>query len=212
MRLAVLLLARWCTHHAMYESQKEIQLLLQRVRRGRVEEPASWVTDPPEARARVEAAPSRENRMELYFAEPPSAADLGNALILVDREARRVARALEERVPPSSIRGEARRFGPTHRGLVVESARAGSLDVAVQLGGIYEAVVSQPLSFVLNVASLLQYSRLVVRSFIPSGSSSEEVLEVPTEHGPVKVPQSMNRFRLKIVNSDGSRIEFDGER
>jgi hypothetical protein len=92
--------------------------------------------------------------MRITFSESPTAAALARALDETDREARRVVAGFERGVRPERLRGRGVRLVPPQFGIRVERADAGSLDVLLAFGGLYEVVTSQPFSFALNLAAL----------------------------------------------------------
>lgn len=209
----------------MFEVQRAVRALRDAAEpHGEVAEPEQWIYAERVVRFPVEAAAVR-----LRFDAPPPAAALATALVDVDRAARRTATALDRRVPPSALFGRGTRLVPPAQGLVVEDARPGSLDVDMLLGGIFGFVVGQPMSFVLNVASLLQYGRLAIRAILPSGGNeTAEVqvaptvpdrgdrplqlrgtIQVPTPHGMVSVPESFRYVRIEFKSTDGTRLEFE---
>lgn len=168
--------------------------------------------------------------MGLSFADAPTAAALSGALAEVDRNARRVATAIDRQIPPRQLFGRGKRILPPTEGLIVQRAQEGSLDLLLLLGGIYQAVISQPLSFVLNVASLLQLGRLGVRAIMPKGDEKstelkiaptkldseihrelfgDDAIELPTPHGMVRVPKKFQHVRFYLETSDGSKLYFE---
>jgi hypothetical protein len=193
---------------------------------GRIDAPEEWIWASAElAEDQVEHA-----SMGLYFPESPSAYALATALLAVDREARRTATALERKLQPQALFGRGVRLVPPARGLVVENFEPGSLDVLMVLGGIYSVVTSQPLSFILNVASLLQYGRLAVRATLPEKAgdrrmevtvasahrhangdteSSPNPLVLTTPAGTILVPNRYSHVTLTVESTDGSRVHFE---
>jgi hypothetical protein len=194
-----------------------------------VPRPAEWLTG---RYGRVERGYAVDDAsMVLRFSAPPVASALAAALLEIDREARRTATAIERRVPPEDLRGRGVRLVPLADGLVVHDAQPGSLNVLLLLGGIYSAVTSQPLSFALNVASLMGYGKLTVRGLLPDGRQRRKqgrvgpsrlrlrsgvyeeafgpAVRIPTPHGDVIVPQDVEHLTLHLRGADGS--EFDLE-
>lgn len=164
--------------------------------------------------------------MTLSFSESPTASALAGALAQFDRESRRTVRAFERGVSPRSLFGRGVRLKPLREGLVVEDARPGSLDVSLLLGGLYTAITSQPLSFALNLAALVSYSRATVRALLPDGKGeSRDVAVIPREipyeeafadgvlihtpHEVVFVPASMKAARIDYETRDGSKLSVE---
>lgn len=188
-------------------------------------EPSEWIGN--------EAFPSLEiagASMGLRFSEAPTASALSLALQDVDRQARRTATAIERNVPPRDLFGRGVRLQPLAEGLIVTRAREGSLDVIVLLGGLYSAATSQPLSFALNVSSLLQLTRIGVRAVLPSGKKrlkqlrvapthrpvgsagqawAADTIEIPTPDGVVRVPSHFETVRFDYETADGAKLTFE---
>jgi hypothetical protein len=173
--------------------------------------------------------------IEVLFGDTPTATDLAAAVDEVDRDARRVVAAFERGVRPEDLRGRGVRLVPPSRGLRVERADPGSLDVVLVLGGLYQAITSQPLSFALNLAALISGGKkAVVRVLAPAHRkpSREMTLSLPmlpaggrhaggsTEAGendlqapPVALVQTTGyaKLRARMTSSDGSTIEIEAE-
>lgn len=191
----------------MYESQQLMRLIQDPSFVRRAADPSVWIEDPPDRRL-PQAVEHAE--LGLYFRDSPPATALGNTLISLDREARRIVRALDERRSPADLRKRGTRLGPTRSGLVVERAEEGSLDVVVLLGGLYGAVVSQPLSFALNLASIIQYGHLIIEAVTPTSGNETATLEVPTSDGLIKIPvdEDLKEVELDLKNADGSTFRL----
>ncbi|MGD0452395.1 MAG: hypothetical protein ABSB69_02250 [Solirubrobacteraceae bacterium] len=106
-------------------------------------------------------------RIQILFSDTPTAAELARSVDEIDREARRVAAAFDRNTRPEYLRGRGVRLVPTERGLRVQRADPGSLDVVLLLGGLYQAITSQPVSFALNLAALLGGGKTVLRAVDP---------------------------------------------
>jgi hypothetical protein len=167
--------------------------------------------------------------MGAHFSVAPTASALASALLELDREARRTATAIRRRVSTAELFGRGRRLEPLKDGLVVQEARAGSLDVTLALGGLYTIVTSQPLSFMLNLASLAGYGRVVVRVLTPGGrerahrlsvaptgppppaAPGDAAMRVPTPDGDIVVPARFTYVKLHARGADGSIIDIEAE-
>jgi hypothetical protein len=138
--------------------------------------------------------------MRITFSESPTAAALARALDETDREARRVVAGFERGVRPERLRGRGVRLVPPQFGLRVERADAGSLDVLLAFGGLYEVVTSQPLSFALNLAALRGYGKAVLRAVKPGSSGSEEISiplpTIPTVAQTGELPEGVNEIGM----------------
>jgi hypothetical protein len=176
-----------------------------------------------------EAIEVEQATFQVHFDEPPTAAILAHLVAELDREARRVATSFERDVPLEKLQGRGTRLIPPDQGLVVEAATQGSLDLNVILGGIYQTFTGQPLSFVLNLASLLGYSRAAVRALIPAQQAHEDeteravIVEVPifyssgrkkdeirSRHARVVVPAGTNSsIRIRVQSYDGTGVEVE---
>ncbi len=172
----------------------------------------------------------------LLFEQSPTASALARGLDEMDRQARRVVAASRLGVRPETLRGRGVRLVPRSQGLIVERADAGSLDVLVALGGLYQAVVSQPVSFVLNMAALMEYSKAMIRLPRPRDSKADGIvvrlpqLLAPQDHevytadgadeqleaavqGEIQIPSDYSRVTMRIKTSgDKSSIKIDCEK
>jgi hypothetical protein len=173
--------------------------------------------------------------IDVLFDETPTASNLAMAVDEVDRDARRVVAAFERGVRPEHLRGRGVRLVPPGRGLHVERADPGSLDVVLVLGGLYQAITSQPLSFALNLAALLGYGKATLRAMnprrrrpareitirlpvLPKGEhhaiepGDQATPELPSGEGAhVEVPSSYSSVHIRMTSSDGTSIEVDCE-
>lgn len=193
---------------------------------------ADWIEDPYEwyANRRLPEPDVVRASVRLHFSEPPTASALAAVLQEVDRHARRTVTSFETGVPPSALFGRGVHLRPLADGLVVEQAREGSLEVVLLLGALYGAITSQPLSFALNLASLLEYSQVVVRSLLPDGKQrskelrvapthrpqgstdeawSADTIEIPTPHGIIRVPAHFEHVRCDYESPDGSKLTVE---
>ncbi len=170
--------------------------------------------------------------VSLHFSQAPTASSLAAALQDIDRHSRRVATAFEQQVPPAKLFGRGVHLKPLADGLIVESAAPGSLDVEMTLGAIYTLVISNPISFALNLASLMKFGRVGVKALLLEGESrraslrvaptpdpssampdswSADVIEIPTVHGVVRVPTHMASMRLTYRGPDGTELTVEAE-
>lgn len=180
------------------------------------------------AERRIDVA---EMSLILRLHEMPTASALARALDELDREARRVVAARRRGVRPETLRGRGVHLVPRRQGLVVERAEPGSLEVLLGLGALYQAVVSDPVSFVLNVAALMDYGKSVLR--LPGRRTEKSIVvrlpellppdahefytdaesDVPSPmRGEVKIPSEYSKVTVRIKGSDGSSIKIDCER
>jgi hypothetical protein len=170
-----------------------------------------------------------EAELGIVFSETPSVAAVVDALSQIDREARRVAAGFRDDVSPNQLRGRGVRLVPRAEGLVVRDASAGSLDIVILLGALYSLVTSQPVSFALNIAALLGYSKMVIQAVLPSQDAGETELEVPpldvldsvevtdvpdesalvsTPFGPVIIPKDFEYLRIDYKGRDGTELKI----
>lgn len=170
--------------------------------------------------------------MRIFFSKAPTASALSAALEEIDRQARRTATALEKKRPPSTLFGRGVHLKPLADGLVVERADAGSLDVLLLLGGLYGTVISDPVSFALNVSSLLGYGRMAFRAVLPSGKERHrdvlvaptsppqglddnkwpaDTIEVPTAYGTIRVPTNLKTVSFVYEAADGTKLAIHAE-
>jgi hypothetical protein len=188
---------------------------------GRIETPWDWIYAP------ATNISADEVTIHLRFRDPPSAGAIAYALAEVDRQARRTVTAMERQTTPSALFGRGVRLRPVSEGLRVVDARPGSLDVDLILGGLYAVVLSQPVSFVLNLVSLLQYGHVLVRVVRPNRKQEQREIEVahterpqyaePAEgtisvagpYGPISVPDRFEHVRVNVRTSDGTTFEFE---
>ncbi|MEV4419992.1 hypothetical protein AB0L40_08450 [Patulibacter sp. NPDC049589] len=143
----------------------------------------------------VELRTSGRAALHLLFDAAPAASELAEALGTVDREARRTAAAIARGVDPLELSGRA--LMRRSDGFQVQRADPGSLDVVLQASVvIYGAIVSQPLSFVLNLAALTGYGKIVRRAIVSRHERADELilreqeepvrLEVPPRGRPLR--------------------------
>jgi hypothetical protein len=182
---------------------------------------------------RIERDLTIENaRIDIVFADIPTATALAHSLDQTDREARRVVAGFELGARPESLRGRGVRLVPTERGLRVERAEPGSLDVVLLLGGLYQAVTSQPLSFALNLAALLGYGRAVLRAVGLAGATATPEISVELPAMPVsdeaypsglttgdpapppgvarvQIPSSYSNVLFRMRLADGTCVEIE---
>lgn len=139
--------------------------------------------------------------MQLVFGSEPTATALAQRLYRLDLETRRTAANL--RNPGGRVDPGAPPL-PSSLGLRVRGTYQGSLVVDLAAAA-YAAATSQPLSFVLNVASLAGYSRLA----LTSGLSGERVRAfvrlrgrgpLPVDHEDLEPPE--------ISRTDTAPVEF----
>lgn len=170
--------------------------------------------------------------IQLYFPTSPTASTLAASLEDVDRQARRIATAFLSGQSIDELYGRGKRLLPRAQGLTVEEARRGSLDVSVGLGAIAGIVLSDPVSFALNLLSLLDYGKAAVRAVTtrstteldiqierpvdvaqdddPHGTGPQPgVLRVAAEGVLVEVPDTHSAIRIRIAARDGSSVEID---
>jgi len=175
--------------------------------------------------------------MRIRFVETPTAAALARSLDETDRQARRVVAAFERGVRPENLRGRGTRLVPPALGLVVERADPGSLDLLLGLGGLYQVVTSQPLSFALNLAALVGYGKAAVRAIDPRlpDKLSEINVHLPTlphaDHetyhpegltlarttsarpprglAVARIPSDYTDVRIRVEYADGTSIDIE---
>lgn len=159
----------------------------------------------------------------LQFADAPTARTLSIALLHLDREARRTAQSIQEDIPPWIMRAHRRRLRPSREGLVVKDARSGSLEVLLLFGCLQSAVTSQPISFALNLAALIGYTRTVIRAILPNGQEERRAVEVvrepPEEYTrgivfrdssrEVFIPMELNAAKIRFKADDGSELQIE---
>lgn len=205
---------------------------------GRIADYDSFVTEVEPLLRETEAGLEIEEAgLQLQFGTAPTAAALARALDETDRQARRVAAGIQRGVRPESLRGRGVRLVPTALGLRVERADPGSLDVVLTLGGLYQVATSQPLSFALNVAALLDYGKAAIRVFRPGRKkptreitvrlpimpvrdheeyhhqpAAEHIPQLPSGEAQVQIPSDYTTVRITMRSAGGDSVEIDCSR
>jgi len=162
--------------------------------------------------------------IRVSFPEAPTAYELALTLDEIDREARRMVAALQRGLRVNALRGRGTRLVPTRDGLVVRAATPGSLDVALMLGGLYQAVTSQPLSFALNLAALVGYTRASIRTATTKRTRNAVSVRLPrhaearsagaraqaeVSQPDILIEGSYSRVTIRYQSDDGTWLEVD---
>jgi hypothetical protein len=130
-------------------------------------------------------------RLDRRLREDEPLDDLGvRASGTIDRECRTIAAANQAGQAAHVLRLTGAPIVPAGEGLEVKQALDGSLIVDLLLGGLYNAITGQPVSFALNLASLLGYTRAVVRRL----RGNDPPREIPVQVPPAPLPPGRPSF------------------
>lgn len=109
-------------------------------------EALDWRFEPDLPRIVDESVAVQSAEVVLYFATAPTAGSLAYSLENIDREARRLATAIGQDRPVEELYGRGTRLIERSKGLIVQDARAGSLEVTIGFGWLAAIVMSDPVS------------------------------------------------------------------